>query len=132
MNNVPAISWREPITYRLMNAFFHIRPVIIQRDRYQPEDFSPRVDNGRGMITVLIWNRACIYQFITYFNIELKRTKLTSYTDTKLMDMNDRYRLRDNSPDMETPTNISSLDSDLFQTTIDRWVEVTTWGAWET
>jgi len=39
---------------------------------------------------------------ITYFNIELKRTKLTSHTDTKLMDMSDRYRLRDeNSPDME-------------------------------
>jgi hypothetical protein len=32
--------------------------------------------------------------FITYFNIELKRTKLTSHTDTKLMDMSDWYRLR--------------------------------------
>ena len=31
---------------------------------------------------------------IQYFNIELKRTKLTSHTDTKLMDMSDRYRLR--------------------------------------
>ena len=40
--------------------------------------------------------------FIKYFNIELKRTKLTSHTDTKHMDMSDRYRLRDdNSPDME-------------------------------
>jgi hypothetical protein len=29
-----------------------------------------------------------------YFNIELKRTKLTSQTDTKLLDMNDLYRLR--------------------------------------
>jgi hypothetical protein len=28
----------------------------------------------------------CIDLFITYFNIELKRTKLTSYTDTKLID----------------------------------------------
>ena len=49
---------------------------------------------GRGMITVLILKKACINLFITYFNIELKRTKLTSHTDTKLMDMSDRYRLR--------------------------------------
>ena len=46
------------------------------------------------MITVLIWKKACINLFITYFNIELKRTKLTSHTDTKLMNMSDRYRLR--------------------------------------
>jgi hypothetical protein len=39
------------------------------------------------MITVLIWKMACIDIFITYFNIELKRTKLISHTDTKLMDM---------------------------------------------
>ena len=52
--------------------------------------------------------------FIKYFNIELKRTKLTSHTDTKHMDMSDRYRLRDNSPDMETPTTLSSLDADFF------------------
>jgi hypothetical protein len=32
------------------------------------------------MITVLIWKKACINLFITYFNIELKRTKLTSHT----------------------------------------------------
>ena len=49
---------------------------------------------ARGMINVLIWKKACINLFITYFNIELKRTKLTSHTDTKLMDMGDRYRLR--------------------------------------
>ena len=41
-----------------------------------------------------IWKKACINLFITYFKIELKRTKLTSHTDTKLMDMSDRYRLR--------------------------------------
>ena len=46
--------------------------------------------------------KACINLFITYFNLELKRTILTSHTDTKVMDMSDRYRLRDdNSPDME-------------------------------
>jgi hypothetical protein len=50
-------------------------------------DISPRVDIGPGMITVLIWKKACINLFITYFNIELKRTKLTSHTDTKLMDI---------------------------------------------
>jgi hypothetical protein len=73
------------------------------------------------MITVMIWEKAYINLFITYFNIELKRTKLTSHTDTKLMDMSDRYRLRDNIPDMETPTNLSSLDAYLFQATIDSW-----------
>ena len=68
----------------------------------RPEGFSPRVDIGRGMITILKWKKACINLFITYFNIELKRTKLTSHSDTKLMKMSDRYRLRDdNSPDME-------------------------------
>jgi hypothetical protein len=35
------------------------------------------------MITVLKWKKACVNLFITYFNIELKRTKLTSLTDTK-------------------------------------------------
>jgi len=85
---------------------------------------------ARGSISVevLIWKKAYINLFITYFNNELKRIKLTSHTDTKLMDMSDRYRLRDSSPDMETPTNLSSLDTDLFQTTIDSWAEVTSWG----
>jgi hypothetical protein len=81
-------------TYRLMHSLFHIKTVIIPRYRYRSEGFSPRVDIGRGMIKVLIWKKACINLFITYFNIELKRTKLTSHTDTKLMDMSDRYRLR--------------------------------------
>ena len=70
-----------------MHVLFHIKTVIIPRDRYRPEGFSPRVGVGRGMITVLIWKKACINLFITYFNIELKRTKLTSHTDTKLMDI---------------------------------------------
>ena len=54
---------------------------------------SRETDIGQGMITVLIWKRACINLFITYFNIELKK-KITSHTDTKLMNMSDRYRLR--------------------------------------
>ena len=71
-----------------MHALFHIRTVTILRDRYRIEGFSPRVDIGRGMITVQKWKKACINLFITYFNIELKRTKLTSHTghtDTKLI-----------------------------------------------
>ena len=76
---------KKSITYRLMHALFHIRTVIIPRDRYRPEGFSPKVDIGRGMITVLKWKKACINLFITYFNIELNRTKLTSHTDTRLV-----------------------------------------------
>ena len=38
-----------------MHALFHIKTVIIPRDRYRAEGFSPRVDIGRGMITVLIF-----------------------------------------------------------------------------
>ena len=64
-----------------MHALFHIKTVIM-------------ADIGRGMITVLIWKKVCINLFITYFNIELKRKKFTSHTDTKLTDMSDRYRLR--------------------------------------
>ena len=68
-----------------MHVLFHIRTVIIPRDRYRPVGFNPRVDIGRGMITVLKWKKACINLLIKYFNIELKRTKLTSHTDTKLV-----------------------------------------------
>ena len=75
-----------------MHALVHIRTVIIPRDRSWPEGFSPRVNIGRGMITVLTWKQACINLFITYFNLELKRTKLTSHTNTKLMDRSDRYQ----------------------------------------
>jgi len=78
----------------------------------------------------IAWTRY-INLLITYFNMELKRIKLTSHTDTKLMDMSDRYRLRDNSPDMEKPTNLSSLDTNLFETTIASWAEVTSWGSRE-
>ena len=77
-----------------MHSLFHIRTVIIRRERYRPKGFSTSVDIGRGMITVLKWKKACINLFITYFNIELKKSKLTSHTDIKLMDMSDRYRLR--------------------------------------
>jgi hypothetical protein len=71
------------ISYRLMHSLFHIRTVIIRRERYRPKGFSPRVEIDRGMVTVLKWKTAYINLFITYFNIELKRTKLTSHTDNK-------------------------------------------------
>jgi hypothetical protein len=98
-----------------MHVLFHIKTVIIPRDRYRPEGFSPRVDIGRGMITVLIWKKACTNLFITYFNIELKRTKLTSHTDTKLMD---EWSISVEGSASETPTSLSSLNVDIFQTTI--------------
>ena len=70
--------FRQCDIYRLMHALFDIKTVIIPRNRYRPEGFSPRVDIGRGMITVLIWKKACInlILFITYFNIELKKNKI--------------------------------------------------------
>jgi hypothetical protein len=91
MGKIDVIAYKYVIINRLMHALFHIKTVIIPRDRYRPEGFSPMVAIGRGIITVLIWKKSCINLFITYFNIELKRTKLTSHTDTKLMDMSDRY-----------------------------------------
>ena len=60
-----------------MHALFHIK--LSSRET----DIGPSPDMEKG-----------VNLFITYFNIELKRTKLTSHTDTKLMDMSDRYRLR--------------------------------------
>jgi hypothetical protein len=70
-----------------MWPFFHIRTVIIPRERYRTEGFNSRVDIGRGMITVLIRKKACINLFITYFNIELKRTTLTSHTKLWVIDI---------------------------------------------
>jgi hypothetical protein len=83
-----------------MHSLFHIKTVIIPIVRYRPEGFSPRVDIGRGMITVLIWKKACINLFITNFNIELKRTKLTSHTNTKLMDIlqSNKIKMYKNEP----------------------------------
>ena len=63
-----------------MHALFHIRTVIIPRNRYRPEGFSPRVHIGRGMLTVLIWKMAYINLFITYFNI-------LKYIQCKLFDV---------------------------------------------
>jgi hypothetical protein len=60
-----------------MHALFHIRSVIIPRDRYRPEGFSPRVDIGGGMITVLIWKKACINLCIMHiFKLWIKKNKI--------------------------------------------------------
>ena len=56
---------------------------------------APRDDISRGLMTRAIWKSPCINLFITYFNIELKRTKLNSHTHTH-QTMRD-----DSSPDME-------------------------------
>jgi hypothetical protein len=59
-----------------MHTLFHIRNVIIPRDQYRPEGFSPSVDIGRGMIIV--------------------------QTQTYIDYMSDQYRFRDaNTPVME-------------------------------
>ena len=113
--------WKSScINNRLMHALFHIRTVIIPGNRYRTEGFSPRVDVGWEMITALIWKKACINLFITYFNVELKRTKLTSHRHTKLVDMIDRYRLRDdNYPDMEKGMHWPNYH--IFQ----HWIKIT-------
>ena len=48
-------------------AFF-ILPLLSARDLdIDPEDFSPRDDISRGLMTRAIWKRQCINLFITYF-----------------------------------------------------------------
>jgi hypothetical protein len=64
--------------YRLMHALLHIRIAIIQRDRYRQRTLA------RGSISVE--------------RFELKRTKLTSHADTKLIWISLR---NDDSPVME-------------------------------
>jgi hypothetical protein len=50
MGKIDVITYKYVIINRLMHALFHIKTVIILRDRYRPKGFSPRVDIGRGMI----------------------------------------------------------------------------------
>ena len=108
---------------------FSISTVIIPRNRYRPDGFSPKVDIGRGMTTVLIWKKACINLFITYFNIELKRTKLTSQHRHQTYGY--EWSISIEGSASETPTNLSSLKSTFSKTTIDSWAEVTSWGSRE-
>ena len=109
MGKIDVITYKYVIINRLMHALFHIKTVIIPRDRYRPEGFSPRVDIGRGMITVLIWEKNKInfpHRHQTYgyeWSISVE-----GYAS-------------------ETTTNLSSLDVDIFQTTLNSWAEVTSW-----
>jgi hypothetical protein len=62
--------------YQYHDCYHPERPISARRA-------YPRVDIGRGMITVLVWKKASIILFIANFNIEIKTTRLTSHTDIK-------------------------------------------------
>jgi hypothetical protein len=105
---------------------FSISRLIIPRDRYWPEGFSPRVDIGGGMITVLIWKKACINLFIMHiFQHWIKKNKIY-FPHIFFI-----FSTKESVYASKTPTNLSLLDTDIFQTTIDSWAEVTTWGSRE-
>jgi hypothetical protein len=63
--------WKQMINYRLLHALFHTRTVITPRNRYRSDGFSPRIDIGRGMITVLLWKKAFINLFIRTSSSEM-------------------------------------------------------------
>ena len=107
-----------------MHTLFHIRTVIIPRDRYQPERFSPRVDIGRGMITVLIWKKHAlsIYHIFQHW---IKKNNINFFVFGFFI-----FPTNESVSPSETPTNLSSL-ADIFQTTIDSWAEVTSQGSRE-
>jgi hypothetical protein len=101
--------------YGLMHALFHIWTVIIPRDQYPRPDgrYWSRDDNSLDM------EKGMHY----YFNIELKRTKLTS---SSFLCLDFKH---ESVFDSETPTNLSLLDADIFQMLIDSWAEVTSTGS---
>ena len=81
---------------------------------------------------VRTYARACVLfnVEICEFIVEIKRKKLTSQTDTKLMDMNDRYRLRDdNSPDMEKGMHCSIYKEDWYHVIriLPRYLLISLW-----
>ena len=92
-----------------------IKKNIINFSTLTPNLWIWMIDIGWGMMTILIWKKACIDLFITYFNIDLKRTKLISHTHT---------------PNLWICLN-NNCWNDIFQMTIDSWVEVTSWGSQE-
>ena len=54
--------------YRLIHGLF-ILPLLSARDLdIGPEDFSPRDDISRGLMTSAIWKSPCINIFIAYFS----------------------------------------------------------------
>ena len=78
------------------------------------------------MITVLIWKKVCINLLITYFNIELKRTKLTSHTDFS-------YFLRKSQFLLPKHQQIFPRWTPTFskRQLVDSWVEAMSWGSRE-
>jgi hypothetical protein len=84
---------------------------------------------ARGMLTVLIWKKACSNLFITYFNIELKKNKI--HFPHRHQTYGYEWSISVEGSASETPTNLSSLNVDIFQTTINSWEEMTSWGSRE-
>jgi hypothetical protein len=93
---------------------------------------SRETDIGRTALAQR-WKKACINLFITYFNIELKRTKLTSHTYqtygyvlvTTVVESAFTcchgffiFSTRESVSASETAKNLSSRDDDIFQTTM--------------
>ena len=100
---------------------------------------SRETDIGRRALARR-WKKACINLFITYFNPELKRTKLTSHRYqsygyvlvTTVVEPVFTcchgffiFSTKESVSPSETATNLSSRDDDISQTTIDSWAEVT-------
>ena len=112
-----------------MHALFHIKNAIIPRDRYQPEGFSPRVDIGRGMIIVLIWKKGMHYSIYHIFQHWIKKNKFSF--PHRHQTYGYEWSISVESSASETPTNLSSLNVDIFQTTINSSAEVTSWGSQE-
>ena len=94
---------------------FSISRLIIPRDRYRPECRYRSRDNK-------FWFGKRHHIF------ELKRTILAS---NRHQTYGYEWSLSVEGSASEMPTNLSSLNVDIFQTTIDSWAEVTSWGSRE-
>ena len=110
--------------YRLMHAIFHIKTVIIPRDRYRPEGRYRSRDNNspdmeRGM-------HSSIYHIFQHW---IKKNKFNF--PHRHQTYGYEWSISVEGSASETPTNLSSLSVDIFQTTINSWAEVTSWGSRE-
>ena len=107
--------------YRLMHALFHIRTVIIPRDPYRPEGrYRSRDDNRPDMEKSM---HLSIYHIFQHW---IKKNKINFFVFGFFI-----FSTKVSVSASETPTNLSSLDADIFQTTIDSWAEVTSYGSRE-
>jgi hypothetical protein len=92
---------------------------------------SRETDIGRRALTRR-WKKACINLFITYFNIELKRTKLTSHRYQSYgYVLVTTYFIRENQFLLPKQQHIFSRWTTTFskRQCIDSWAEVTSCGA---